>query len=393
MSKLCALPFTHLATHPTGHTSLCCLSDHTRCASHAKIGKRTLSLNDTPIHTMLNSDPYRQARLDMLAGKEPDVCKRCFDEERKGIKSKRLVENERYLNSSLDAIGSVAENGTIKNLDLQFVELRLGNICNLKCRTCNPVSSSKWIKEHTEMRKEMPFLTNYTDVETGIWFERDEFWQELLNASPNLKKIYINGGEPTLVEKHFTFLQRLIDLDRASSVELWYNINLTTLPAELVEMWRKFKSITVTVSIDDLGPRNEYIRTGSDWREILDNLNKLTNTSGIEIDICQTVSMYNAFYLDEFYKFFKDYRIHHNWCYDPVFLSPWHLPDNVKELIIEKCASMPEYERNNITQTLQRPRSIENYSQFIQYNKRLDLNRSTKFAEIFPELVKLIDYR
>jgi MoaA/NifB/PqqE/SkfB family radical SAM enzyme len=392
LSKVCSLPFTHLATHPNGHTSFCCISDHTNCASHAKRGGKSISLNDVSIREMHNSETYTQVRLDMLAGKEPDACKRCYDEERSGIKSKRLEENERYLASSMEVINSMNPDGHIDNMDFQFIELRLGNVCNLKCRTCNPVSSSKWVVEHAELSKELDFVTDYSNVESGVWFELDRFWGELLNNSPNLKRIYVNGGEPTLVEKHFAFLHNLIDSGRASNIDLWYNINVTNLPHELINIWGKFKSITVTASIDDLFKRNDYIRSGSQWADIVFNLSKLKLTETIDLSICQTLSIYNIFYVDKFYNFFKDYRIHHNWCYDPAFLSPWNLPDDVKKTIIDNCKSMPDYERNNIEQTLMKPRNETQFKQFIAYNRKLDLMRKTKFSDIFPELAAAINY-
>ena len=392
LSKVCALPFTHLATHPDGHTSFCCVSDHKNCASHAKRGGVPISLNDFSIREMINSDTYRQVRLDMVNGKEPDACKRCFDEERAGIRSKRQEENSRYLESSMKTISGMDEDGFIKDLDFHFVELRLGNICNLKCRTCNPVSSSKWIKEYSELQKELDFVTDYSNIEDGVWFEKDKFWGELLNNSASLKRIYVNGGEPTLVEKHFHFLYNLIESGRSSEIDLWYNINLTHLPLKLTNIWRSFRSTTVTASIDDYGKRNEYIRSGSDWGNTMLNLSKLNCTDWVDVSICQTLSMYNIFYVEQFYEKFSDYNIHHNWCYDPDFLSPWHLPDNVKQDIISRCEKLPEYVRNNITQTLSKPRDEKKLRQFISYNRKLDLMRSTKFSEVFPELAEAIGY-
>ena len=215
LSKVCVLPFTHLATHPDGHTSFCCISEHKNCASHAKRGGRAISLNDVSIREMINSETFKEVRLEMLDGKEPSACKRCYDEERDGIKSKRQEENGRYLESSMPVIENLQKDGTIVDMDFQFVELRLGNICNLKCRTCNPVSSSKWKKDYSILQKELDFVADYSDIDDGVWFEKDSFWGELLHNSENLKRIYVNGGEPTLVEKHFSFLYSLIEMDRA----------------------------------------------------------------------------------------------------------------------------------------------------------------------------------
>lgn len=341
---------------------------------------------------MLNSENFKKARLDMVSGIEPSPCSRCYDEERKGIRSKRQEENDRYLQSSMPVIESMSEDGSITKFDFNFVELRLGNICNLKCRTCNPVSSSKWKKDYKSLQQDLNFITDYSNIEEGIWFEKDSFWWELENNSENLTRIYVNGGEPTLVEKHFGFLRRLIENGRSKDINVWYNINLTHIPIELITMWKSFKSVTVTASIDDLFTRNEYIRSDSNWSDTIFNLSVLNCTDWIDLSICQTLSAYNIYYVDKFYEFFKHHRIHHNWCYDPDFLSPWHLPDSIKEEIISNCANLPEYERNNITQMMRKERDENKFKQFISYNKKLDILRKTKFEEIFPELAKVISY-
>ena len=130
MTKICSLPFTHLATHPHGGVTLCCISDHTNAASSARTNGKILNLNEDSITDVMNSDYFKQVRVQMKNGIEPDACKRCYDEERKGIKSKRIEENDRYLDSSKSVIEGMREDGTI-DVDFKFLELRLGNICTL----------------------------------------------------------------------------------------------------------------------------------------------------------------------------------------------------------------------------------------------------------------------
>ena len=74
--RVCALPFLHLATHPNGNVSLCCISDHKNCASHAKNGNKILTLNESQVDDVFNSETFRTARLEMLQGKEPAACTR-----------------------------------------------------------------------------------------------------------------------------------------------------------------------------------------------------------------------------------------------------------------------------------------------------------------------------
>ena len=390
MSKtICSLPFTHLATHPHGGVTLCCISDHVNAASNARTGDRILSLNKDSIDSVMNSDFFKQVRCEMTAGIEPKACTRCYDEERAGIKSKRQEENARYLENSRVVIDGMLPDGTI-DVDFRFIELRLGNICNLRCRTCNPVSSSKWIVEYGKLQNDLKFVTDYSNIEKGEWFEQDEFWDDLLEKSNSLRRIYVNGGEPTMVKKHFRYLEKLIERGLHKQVDLWYNINLTQVPDELVMLWKQFKSINVSASIDDLDRRNSYIRSGSDWNVTLANLQKLRNYEFIDLSIVQTISTYSAMYLPEFYNFFSNQlglHVHLNWCYDPGYLSPWTLPESLKKKIIEDCAPvMRPWDLHNITQTLSKPSDPVAVERFLQYTKWLDVSRNEKFEEVFPEL-------
>ena len=389
---LCVLPFTHLATHPNGNVSLCCVSDHVNCASHAKTDGKILSLNDSTVDEVFNSDYFKKTRLQMLDNKEPYACRRCYEEERKGIQSKRQTENLNYLESSSDIIAKTQDDGTLIP-EFKFIELRLGNVCNLKCRTCNPVSSSKWVVEYKKLNEDLTFVTDYSKIEAGVWYEDEDFWQELSKYSSRLETVYVNGGEPTLVEKHFNFLTRLIEMGLNHQVTLWYNINLTLLPEKLLKLWEKFDKVQLSLSIDDLHQRNDYIRSGSNWDTTIFNLEKLRNIPKLNISICQTVSIYNVFYMDEFYEHFKDIELHLNWCYDPDFLQPWILPQNVKDNIIEKIQKsnhIDQYTRNNIIETMKKPSDEVLLDRFKTYNERLDSYRSSKFSEIFSELAELI---
>lgn len=393
MTKICSLPFTHLATHPHGGVTLCCISDHTNAASNARTKGRILNINSDSIDSVMNSDFYKEVRLQMKNGIEPDACKRCYEEERKGIKSKRIEENARYLENSKVVIDGMLDDGTI-DVDFRFIELRLGNICNLRCRTCNPASSSKWISEYSKLQKEVKFVTDYSNIERGVWFERDEFWDQLLDRSNSLERIYVNGGEPTMVEKHFVYLEKLIERGLHKQINLWYNINLSQLPPKLIELWKQFKSVNISVSIDDLRERNSYIRNGSDWDTVYNNLLELKKMDWLDLSIVQTISTYSVLYLPEFYQhFYRDLgiHIHLNWCYDPSYLSPWTLPEEVKQKVIEDCSKvMQPWDLNNVQQTLSKPSNPSEVEKFKEYTAWLDSSRKENFAETFPELYSIL---
>lgn len=376
--KICVLPWKHLATHPHGGCTLCCISDHRNRASRAKNFKddkiEWLSLNTHSIDDIMNSDYYKQVRLEMLNGVEPSACTRCYDEERAGTKSKRIEENERYLNTT--NLSSITQQDGAIPVDFEFIELRLGNVCNLRCKTCNPASSTKWAIDHASLETKLSFVTKYGKVEKGTWYESETFWDDLLYRSKNVKRIYINGGEPTLIKKHFYYLQKLIDTGLNKNIELWYNINLTKVDDELLEYWKQFKKCSISVSIDDLYENNEYIRTGSVWETTISNLRKLKTHTWIELSVVQTVSLYNIENIDRFYDFIvfqENVHLHINWVYDPEFQQAWHLQDYKKKEVIERCKNiMHPWDYENVKQHLLRPRQELQYLRFKEFNFTLD---------------------
>jgi len=226
MSTYCALPWIHLATHPQGDVSLCCRVDfHERrgmAFDNQKNSERYFyNLNHDKLDKILNSDSFRDARMKMLKGEKPIACMGCFEKEDLGIISKRMIENK-FLNIGLEELKSkTSDTGGIKP-NIEYAELRLGNLCNIKCRTCNPNSSSKWALEYGSIQNELDFLTKYDLRANFKWAESEEFWDDFLKNTAQLKQLYINGGEPTLIKQHWLFLERLVKMNLSQNIDIKY---------------------------------------------------------------------------------------------------------------------------------------------------------------------------
>lgn len=386
----CSLPWVHLATHPHGGVTLCCVSDHTNAKNRARNYKENhteyLDLNIHSVESMMNSDYYREVRLQMLAGKKPEACLRCYREEDNGIRSKRIEENEKLGFTEDLARAITQKDGTIP-VNFKFIELRLGNLCNVKCRTCNPASSTQWVTEYQKLQQEVKFVTHYDKNINCTWTESDAFWDDLLEHSKDLKLIYINGGEPTLVEKHWHYLQRLIDHGLNKQVTLWYNINMTNLPDKLIELWKQFKEVQVSCSIDDLGERNEYIRTGTKWEKVIANLDKLQSLPWVNTSICQTIGWMNVYYLSEFHSFMKarGLHVHMNYVHDPAFLSVGALPARMKSGLLERASGLDSWQLNSLSGQFSESDDLSRIESGIKYNDWLDISRRTSFQSTFPE--------
>tara|TARA_Y100001937_G_scaffold58468_1_gene80191 strand:- start:3153 stop:4373 length:1221 start_codon:yes stop_codon:yes gene_type:complete len=401
-STYCPLPFTHLATHPHGGCTLCCISDHKNGASRSKNykengGTEWLDLNNHSVDDIYNSDYFKEVRLQMLNNEEPAACTRCYDEERKGITSKRQSEAEVFKHfDSIRARELTGEDGHI-DLDIRFVELRLGNLCNVRCRTCNPASSSQWRNDYKKIEASLDFVTKYGNIDKDEykWPEQDNFWEDLFDSAPNLELVYINGGEPTLIKKHWEYLEKLIAADRAKNMTLWYNINMTNLPDKTFDIWKQFGKIMVSASIDDLDERNHYIRHPSKWEDVTNHLQQIMAEDWIETSICQTVSAYNYAYLGEFHKWAtKDLglHVHLNYVYDPKFLSPKIIHPVARTQIhsqFRKDFGNHHALGNLLSMFDNEEWDEDSWKKFKVYNDRLDLIRNQDWREVFPKLVEL----
>ena len=82
----CILPFVHAATLTDGSMPLCCVADKSS----------DTNLNRQVIADYWNSAYAQQARQLMLAGKPVTACTRCYEEEKNGYRSHRVIENQAW---------------------------------------------------------------------------------------------------------------------------------------------------------------------------------------------------------------------------------------------------------------------------------------------------------
>lgn len=405
MSKtFCPLLFQHLATHPYGGVTHCCIADHTNQASNAyninEDGKRhVLNINNDSIYDIFNSESFRKARLQSLNDEIPPACSRCFKEEEASLFSKRQLEIGNYPDFDVDQARAVTNNnGYIENPQFDFVELRLGNTCNVACRTCNPASSSKWRKDYDALSESVSFsITEYTGLSGFRWPEEEAFWDELFDYCYDAKVFYINGGEPMLIKQHFKFLNRLIEAGR-TDITLWYNINMTLLNEEVLGIWANFKEVRISCSIDDLAERNEYIRHPTDWDTVLKNFHILRENKWIKLDITQTISFMNYANIVEFYKFFQEkygVMINHNIVHDPAYLSPKVLPREIVEDVWKKldASTMRPSVVTKLKECVGTEQDRDGWGRARNYTKSLDQIRKQSISEVLPEFQRYFSFK
>jgi uncharacterized Fe-S cluster-containing radical SAM superfamily protein len=341
MPKTCSLMWNGLSTHPNGSVSVCCQANFSNPNSFARTNNQMLFLGKNTIEEIRNSDSFNRIRLEMLKGNYPDPCNRCYDTERSGGISKRMAENKTFNWSEENAIAN--EDGSI-DTPLQFLELRLGNTCNLSCITCNSVSSSKWAKDEKALEQKIQWFKAFEENKQTRWFESEIFYRKLAEISNHVSKIYINGGEPLLIKQHKALLNSLIEMGVANKIKLEYSINLTIKDEEIVELWKNFKYVVVQFSIDALGEFNDYLRWGSKFEDIVSNLEWFlkNKTDNMYYMVCQTLSAINYREVPFVYSFLKKYNLdmHVNPVYSPSYYSAAALTEQEQEQVKESITKI-----------------------------------------------------
>ncbi len=357
-----------------------------------------LDLNSNTIEEIMNSDSFKKARMEMLNGKRPKACMSCFDKEDKGARSRRLEEVKEGYFTLKDAKETTEPNGEIQ-VNLRKVELRLGNKCNLKCSTCNPVSSSSWKEEYSEITKnpEIELPVNYDGIDEKMfnWAESNSFWENLSKHYSHLSEVNINGGEPMLYSQQTLFLKYLIDKGLSKNITLIYYINLSFISEEITKLWVHFKKTIIHCSIDDIEERNTFIRYPIKWDILEKNFKKLLDMD-VEIKILQTLSVYNFFTFEKvatkFLPLSKQINYGINLVTEPFFLSPLSIPPQErKKKLKEVFSDLPFEEYRKLTKLLYNDQFEEkNLKIFNTYNNILLKNRKNNFTKDFSRLYQLL---
>jgi organic radical activating enzyme len=440
----CVLPWIHFATRPNGDMRLCCSANASGAGDNHTVGlvknESGVPANfgrETPMSAW-NNTYMRDVRTTMLDGKIPASCKKCYDEESKGVASKRIWETATWHEEGIDLeelIKQTEEDGTVPE-ELVYLDLRLGHTCNLKCVMCSPHDSSQWVADHKKIYPmfQSPALKsqmhwNREDF-NNFWHENPDFWKEMYAQIPNLKQVYFAGGEPLMIKEHKMFLEEIIRQGYADKILIRYNTNGLLIDDSIIELWSKFKKVKVGFSIDAVGDKNYYIRYPSNWDTIVQNLHRLDNSpDNIQTSIATAIQILNIKHLADFAK----WKIQQNFkkinfgnvtggiqagggifnmhlLYIPTFLSIRCLPAEDKAEVRKNFAEFKEWLYANYRQDddfwknnpygWKRWQAVLDFMDaedhtsllpaFKEYIETLQPLRKIEFTSVFPELAHLL---
>lgn len=406
-------PFTGLATREDGAIKICCRSQ--------PIGW----IQNQSLEDAWNGEEMRKVRKQVLNNERPDVCKPCFDLEDQGVQSLRQrhtvgVIPEARVNLYPDALDRLNDDYTMP-FELPTMEIKLNNLCNLKCRMCNPLDSTSWKdwdsvtefykKENNYLVPTVEKLVDKPGQYIGPFDNSELWWSSFEKLLPYFRRVEFAGGEPLMDPYHYKILDKLAEY--GDNIEIKYATNGTTLGIKggrtIHDYWPKFKSVAVNVSIDGIHDVYEYIRGNGKFSEIEENVKVFKSFPNVSRVVgAFTVQSNNIMQIDRVVEYFlRDMEIifySHRVNY-PMSLSAQVLPPELKQDIIKRLETMkskileyPIVKENELikTVTLQQIQDNINFLEAkcmydshwkdcVNFNRALDKTREQNFLDANPE--------
>ncbi len=393
--KFCVLPWVSLETSPIGSLRPCCLAEEEITDDQgAKFDLQQCSLKDAQ-----DSQYMQDLRQQFLVGQQPRTCRKCWQEERAGRTSKRMHTLDRLKHMVTDT------EWTQDAKPLMFLDLKLGNICNLKCRICGSWSSSTFATEELQYVENKKASFHYTMLRRGAWPRGNtQFWTQIDGILDQIRYIEFTGGEPFMIQEHFDLLQGMVDRGIAHQVEIHYNTNGTQWPERGPDIWQHFKTVEIAFSIDDTGNRFEYQRTNARWSEVTENIRRFqelkSRLSCIQLQCCSTVNVFNVMYLETLAHWIDQQQfdfVYWNMMHEAYYFSISTLPEQAKQQVSARLqaaqvSNRHRQEFDRICDFMRNGASLD--GNILRMKVRdLDWKRGTDLRQDHPELAQAIDYQ
>jgi radical SAM protein with 4Fe4S-binding SPASM domain len=376
--SFCILPWIHLYIGTDGNVLPCCMADQ-----QLPLG----NINNDGIEHIVNSARALDLRSNMLSNKKSKECSQCYVQEDVGSKSYRQSSNQRWQVPATDI--------KIDNFMPKYLDIRVSNLCNLKCRMCSDYFSSAIAQENKELY----------GIPNTIKIEKKDAIEKISKYLASVEKIYFAGGEPLLIQEHYDILDRLIAVGN-TNVEITYNTNFTKLQFKhrhIFDLWKQFSNITIGASLDAMGPAAEYIRHGTVWDDIEKNLTQLQKECPhVKFTVTSTVHMLNIESLIQLQKHWHQIPFSFTKLAQPEHLTvqvlPLHHKQRLAKIINLHVNWLQDKEKYPLALAWQ---SIVKYmfaddcsyklKEFKRLTLELDQYRKESFQSVFPQYKDLLD--
>jgi organic radical activating enzyme len=367
----------------------------------------TYNLGVDKLDTIYNSNFYKNLRQKMLDGEYIPGCETCYSNEKYGRESRRLINNDLFSNQNFT--------DTQAELKIQYLDIRLGNQCNLKCRMCSPANSS--MIEEEFIQNPLPVLDRFylkNEITVKDWFETETFDDNINPQISNLVTIYMTGGEPTLIKKNYDIMQRLIDTGQNSKVTLIINTNMTNTNYKFYDLIKRFNKVIIQMSIDAIGDLATYIRYPTEFKTVDKTINDLLSLgNNITLRAGPVIQVLNLNKLVDMFEYFESFNRKHKkqvidirpgFVFMPEYNNIVYLPKEYKiecyrkvyMWMLEKCQYQSQQFKNTINalkgKCYEDSLDVSKIKDFLEFNTALDNIRNMSLENNNIELYEAIKH-
>jgi radical SAM protein with 4Fe4S-binding SPASM domain len=393
-NSFCVMPWVNISTDVNGSLRPCCKFTQPNIANEYQLP----NMKDGKIDVLWNDQGFQKLRQAFLDGKKPKECHQCWEEEDAGFKSMRQSFVNKVNLSNIE-FSPIAKSGPIA------YDLKLSNVCNLKCRICGPTASSTFFKEHKERYKER-YVKIFEDK--NDWMYKSEYWLEnkffntdnepvFIEWLNNMQHLEITGGEPMTSPENLKLLKTLDELDLSKNITFLMNTNTTMINDKVLQYIKKFKYAQILLSIDDINNRYEYQRFPGNFSIVEENLEKYKKLQqenpNVSIIIFPTISNFNIFYLDEIHQWLDNHNVRHffNILHYSSYNCIKNLPERVKNILTNKYKNSKIDRIHELMSFMNQPGTDELHK-FLTEVREVDKIRDQKFETEFNEWYKILTY-
>jgi organic radical activating enzyme len=375
----CLAPWTHGLVHTNLTMRPCCVSTTTS----------DITFDNYPV--WWNSKDMQELRSDLYNGIKNPACNGCWDLEELGKESLRQNYNnlfKKYVEFT-EIIDSSKKNFILDNPPVTW-DLRLGNLCNLKCVMCSSTLSDKIqqeIKENSKLINKIFPNKLYYDSSVSDWTSLPKAKDFFNSIRSTVRWLKLQGGEPLAIKN----VRSLIESLNKNQTTVAITTNGTVLDKTLFDGISKLERIEFSISVEAAGPENDIIRYGSNWNVIKNNILKLKKLSNVDIQINHVLQITSVFYLKDVLQFSEENGIHLailplEW---PSYLSLNACPTKYLLEMIDAICDMEvthpknQYIKGFLSDSVNKAKFDENlWIDFKKYVVLLDQMRPKKYSSV-----------
>ena len=300
--KSCVAPFMHLSTSPSGACHLCCWHDTQPVLT---TDGTPYNFNIIPIKEIWESEQYTEYRTEFRSNgvANQDTCNKiCMSQGGNGNTKRNMLNNQFEDELILELI-----NGKTPKFP-KLVELKITSLCNLQCQTCGPENSTQFFKDaayNPDYLKPMKKAFKiYLDTRADV------FLSSILDNIDEVYYLEFYGGEPFMIKDHKLFLRKIIDAGKSKNIGLRYITNGTIYDDDYPDLFKEFKDVIISISMDSVFGKNEYMRMNSNWNEQIANILKFEEMLHLgalrNLNLNTTISLLNLIDYPEFIRVFDN---------------------------------------------------------------------------------------